>query len=54
MLPWLALALGALVGVFLARKRGGNGFDIAQYAVVLGIIGWVIGYTIALIVLRMG
>ena len=54
MLPWLAFVLGAVIGILLARRRGGNIFDIAQHALVLGIIGWVLGYTIALIILRMG
>ncbi|MFN3953004.1 MAG: hypothetical protein ACK4LQ_01035 [Pararhodobacter sp.] len=34
---------GAAWGAVHARKRGGSGFDIAQYAAVWGIIGAILG-----------
>jgi len=34
---------GALWGAVHARRRGGSGFDIAQYAAVWGIIGAILG-----------
>ncbi|MCC5970850.1 MAG: hypothetical protein JJU15_12965 [Pararhodobacter sp.] len=37
------IVIGALWGVFNARKRGGTGFDIAQYAAVGAIIGGILG-----------
>ena len=34
----IVAALGALVGVIAARRRGGNGKDVLQYAAVFAII----------------
>ena len=33
--------LGALIGGVFARKKGGNRYDIAQYAAVCAVIGFV-------------
>jgi len=35
--------IGAVLGALTARRRGGNGFDIAQYAAVWGLIGAILG-----------
>lgn len=37
------IIIGALVGAFNARKRGGAGADIAQYAGVGALIGGLLG-----------
>jgi len=37
------IVIGALLGAANARRRGGSGFDIAQYAAVWGIIGAILG-----------
>jgi hypothetical protein len=43
--------LGALWGVFMAKRRGGNRLDMAQYAAVMALIFAVVG-TLATIVLQ--
>ena len=46
----LAFALlGALLGAGNARRRGGNGLDVAQYAAVYGIICALLGLFLTLI-----
>ena len=37
------LVLGALLGGTTAKRRGGKGLDIAQYAAVYALIGFVLG-----------
>ena len=50
----LVVALvGALVGGFLAKKRGGNGKDIAQYAAVFAIIFAVGGMVLSVVLTRL-
>lgn len=50
-IPSLAgLAAGAITGVIMAARRRGNGADILQYAVALGLLGFVIGIILSLIV----
>lgn len=54
MLPALLLSLiGGTLGAFAARRRGGTGADIAQWSVVWGIIGFLIGFVIVVIWSRM-
>ena len=50
MLPILTAAAGAVAGALTARRRKGNGFDMAQWAAVWAIIGGLAGL-LALIVL---
>ena len=50
MLPLLTALAGAILGALAARRRRGNGFDIAQWATVWAIIGGLLGF-LALIVL---
>jgi len=45
--------LGALYGAFVARKRGGRGRDLAQYAAVHALIFTIFGVFITVIVTRM-
>lgn len=37
------IIIGALIGAFNARKRGGTGLDLAQYAAVGALIGAILG-----------
>ena len=50
MLPILTAIAGAILGALTAKRRGGNGFDLAQWAAVWAIIGGLAGL-LALIVL---
>jgi hypothetical protein len=47
----LALA-GAFLGAFTARRRKGNGFDVAQYAAVFALIGFVLGILLTVVITR--
>ncbi len=44
---------GAVWGGVFARRRGGSGADIAQYAAVWGIIGAILGLMITVGIDRM-
>lgn len=48
------LVFGALLGAGRARRRGGNGADIAQYATVHGILFALIGLFVTLALGRIG
>ncbi len=37
------LVIGVALGLWQARRRGGSGFDLAQYGAVWGIIGALLG-----------
>ncbi|OWJ78974.1 MULTISPECIES: hypothetical protein [Haematobacter] len=50
----LGTVVGAVVGGFRARARGGNGFDIAQYAAVHALIGGVLMVFVTIWLLRQG
>lgn len=53
-IPALAgLCAGAVTGLFMAYRRKGNAADMAQYAAVFALIGFVIG-VIATIILQQG
>lgn len=52
MLPLLFATIGAVLGAWQARRRKGTGFDVAQWAAVWGIIGALIGFVAAVIVVR--
>jgi hypothetical protein len=52
MLILVAAVLGGAYGGWLARKRAGNGKDIAQYAAVFAIAGALIGLLLTIIVAR--
>ena len=43
MLPLLTAIAGAALGTIVAVRRKGNGFDIAQYAAVFAVIGFIVG-----------
>ncbi len=49
-IPALAgLCAGAVTGLFMAWRRKGNGADMAQYAAVFAIIGFVIGVIVTIV-----
>lgn len=43
MLNFIGGLLGLVLGPFIARRRGGNRLDMAQYAAVFAIIGFLLG-----------
>ena len=43
---------GALLGALRARRMNGNGYDIAQYAAVFGLIGALLGLFVAIYLQR--
>lgn len=45
--------LGAILGALTAKKRNGNGADLAQYAAGYGIAFALVGLVISLVLLRM-
>ena len=49
MLNFIGAGIGAAIGLLLARRRGGNGLDLAQYAAVFALIGFLLG-TLAMLV----
>jgi hypothetical protein len=53
MLHFILAAAGAVIGALTARRRKGNGFDIAQYAAVYALIGFVFGILLTIVVTRM-
>lgn len=49
-----AVLFGALLGALRARRKGGNGFDIAQYALAHAILFAILGLFVTIILHRMG
>ena len=43
MLNYIGATLGILLGLWLARRRGGNLLDLLHYATIFGIVGFIIG-----------
>lgn len=52
MAPIIGLALGALTGAMIAKRKGGNGLDMAQYGAGFGILFALIGLFVAIILAR--
>ncbi len=50
MLNFIGAGLGIVLGIVLARYRGGNGPDMAQYGAVFALIGFVLGTIVMLVV----
>lgn len=50
MLNFIGAGLGVIAGVVLARYRGGNRADMAQYGAVFAVIGFLVGTLIMLVV----
>lgn len=50
-IPSLAgLCAGAITGAIMAARRRGNGADMLQYAVALGLLGFVIGIIFSILI----
>jgi len=43
MLNFVAAAAGIVLGLVVARRRGGNRLDLLHYATIFGIIGFLVG-----------
>ncbi len=50
--PVGGLLLGAVLGGVMARSRGGIGKDVAQWAAVLGMMGFVFGMFVLIMIER--
>lgn len=50
MLNFIGAGAGIIAGVLLARYRGGNRADMAQYGAVFAIIGFLAGTLVMLVV----
>ena len=53
-MTYVGLLIGALVGIFLARRRKGKIMDILHYAITCAIIGGLVGLIANVIILRLG
>ena len=53
MVIFLSAILGALYGAMVARKRGGSGRDLAQYAATHALIFTIIGVFVTVIITRL-
>ncbi|NBZ87462.1 hypothetical protein [Stagnihabitans tardus] len=50
---WLVIAGAAAAGAFFARKKGGRGVDMAQYAAVWGICAALASLVVVVFVSRL-
>jgi len=50
--PLVGIAIGATLGAFKAKSKGGANADMAQWGAVFAMIGGVIGLFIAVIMTR--
>ncbi len=53
MIVIIATLAGLIGGAMLARKRGGNGMDMAQYAFALGLTCFFLSYFILIALSRL-
>jgi hypothetical protein len=54
MLPLITLIAGFAIGWSRAARRGGNTKDKWQYAIGHGIFGFIIGFVLAIVAVRLG
>ncbi len=54
MLPLIGGLGGAAWGLWLAKKRGGNRMDLAQYAAGYGILWAILGLIASIILVSLG
>ncbi|MEN8894543.1 MAG: hypothetical protein ABF248_00425 [Yoonia sp.] len=52
-LPLFGILIGALIGIFMAKRRGGTRLDLLQWGVVVAIIGAIIGLFVLVIIERL-
>lgn len=50
---WLVIAGAAAAGAFYARKKGGRGVDMAQYAAVWGICAALLSLVLVILIDRL-
>lgn len=50
MIVLLSLFIGAVIGAFRAKKRGGNRLDMLQYGAVFAIIGAITGLFLTILI----
>ena len=54
MLYSITTVLGGLYGFVFASRKGGNGFDKAQYAAVFAVVGFLLGVVATILIARLG
>lgn len=54
MIVFIAVLCGAVLGAYTARRRGGSGLDIAQYAAGYGIAFGVLGLLLTIVLGALG
>jgi hypothetical protein len=52
MAPVIGIVFGVICGLFVAKRRGGSGLDLVQYAGAFAIIFGLIGLFIAIFLAR--
>jgi uncharacterized protein HemY len=50
MLNFIGGGLGIVLGLWTARRRGGNRLDLLHYATIFGILGFVLGAVVMLVI----
>jgi hypothetical protein len=50
MLNFVGAGLGVILGLWTARRKGGNRLDLLHYATIFGIIGFTLGAFAMLII----
>lgn len=53
MIVWAGAILGIAVGLVTAKRRGGNGLDLAQYAAGFGIAFAILGLFVTVLIDRL-
>lgn len=49
---WIGAVLGALLGVYTAKRRGGKPLDMAQFGAIFGILFAIIALIINIVIVR--
>lgn len=49
---WIGAALGVLIGIFAAKRRGGRALDMAQYGAIFGILFAIVALIINILIVR--
>ena len=52
MIPFAGLLIGAILGTYQAKRRGGKRLDLLQWGAVYAILGGVIGMFVLIILQR--
>jgi len=54
MLYSITTILGGVTGAIVARRKGGKRFDLAQYAAVFAVMGFILGVLATIVIARLG